>query len=746
MAPFLFALEEGESQQGAAARYSVALNREFTSSLAKFCLQKDNIVFIYDEARALLESKFVLARRALTHFPRNNSFRTPVTLMTDTAAKISNLSPSNNQDPSLRATKMAQGMFPPFYLLANVDIWVSPNGGPRTIKDMVDPKFYCQYGRPQWGALASQFEVNGFGIGKLMNLARAKVLGGLEVVLESDLATLLKRSALAVLGIRACIDLVPQCQLSQDLVAQHMRTLYHISASCDAVVTGYFSEPVLVLAAGQLTNGMPSTNDCSGWEVLLQMLVSSLRNGQVAAGFRGELVARILLLMAWDRCCLHGVRESSFTTEAFLKAVPLILFLRSLLHGNIEEELESTFQNSSVRCTHFVKIDYVPNAVQLLELFKRGAAVVTKENQAGTDLIIPIVFCKDDTTVVTPEMVSCVMVQVKNRRDGDPGYPETATTFQTPKATGILIGQNLPYLSLYMSLGEKLGPDNAYVLAPKSHSYDLRSGTSSDSNLQQCLAVFTLSPKAYAGLNSNLVRLLNLINQSWVDPVILHQGKELDLVANMLPCQHLRGSVTSGQPYRGRSGRRRDIGRSGQRGCKGSAAAASVAVEDEGGDYKEEDRYDYEDEALDEGEDENEGGVEDEEEGEMPSAATGDGDGGYHGEGGDSGRRSGPRRHSSSSRARKDTELAETAAVAADQEGHRRRCGDSGRRSGPRRPSRTDTELAHPAAANKRVREATEPKSGPGTAARKLRRSDASAPAFSTRFASAASQKHGQGT
>ena len=745
----MFALEEGESQQGAAARYSVALNREFTCSLAKLSLKKDNIVFIFDEARALSESKFVLARRALTHFPRNNSFRTPVTLMADTAAKFSNLSLSNNQDPSLRATQMAQGRFPPFYLLSNVDIWVSPDGGPRTIKDMVNPKFYCQYGRPQWGALASQFEVNGFGIGKLMNLARAKVLGGLEVVKESDLATLLKRSALAVLGIRACIDLVPQCQLSQDLVAQHMRTLYHISASRDAVVTGYFSEPVLVLAAGQLTNGMPSTNDCSGWEVLLQMLVQSLRNGQVAAGFRGELVARILLLMAWDRCCLHGVRGSSFTTEAFLKAVPLILFLRSLLHGNIDKELESTFQNSSVRCTHFVKIDYVPNAVQLLELFKRGAAVVIKENQAGTDLIIPIVFCKDDTTVVTPEMVSCVMVQVKNRRDGDPGYPETATTFQTPKATGILIGQNLPYLSLYMSLGEKLGPDNAYILAPKSHSYALRSGTSSDSNLQQCLAVFTLSPKAYAGLNSNLVRLLNLINQSWVDPVILHQGKELDLVVNMVPCQHLRGSGTSDfQPFRGRCGRRRDIGRSGQLGCKRSAAAASLAVEDEGGDYEEEDRYynDYEDEALDEGEPENEGGVEDEDEGEMLSAAAGDGDGGYPGEGRDSGRRSGPRRPSSPSRARTETELAEAVAVAADQEGHRRRCGDSGRRSGPRRPCKTETELAHPAAAKKRVREATVPKSGAGTAARKLRRSDASAPAFSTRFALAASQRHGQGT
>jgi hypothetical protein len=32
--------------------------------------------------------------------------------------------------------------------------------------------------------------------------------------------------------------------------------------------------------------------------VLLELLVESLRNGVVDAGFRGELVARILLLLA----------------------------------------------------------------------------------------------------------------------------------------------------------------------------------------------------------------------------------------------------------------------------------------------------------------------------------------------------------------------------------------------------------------------------------------------------------------
>jgi hypothetical protein len=103
---------------------------------------------------------------------------------------------------------------------------------------------------------------------------------------------------LTILGIRVCIDVAPQSHVSHDLVAQHMRTLYHISADRNSVVTGYFSEPVLVQAAAQLTNCPDENPTPTRWKVLLELLVESLRNGVVDAGFRGKLVARILLLLA----------------------------------------------------------------------------------------------------------------------------------------------------------------------------------------------------------------------------------------------------------------------------------------------------------------------------------------------------------------------------------------------------------------------------------------------------------------
>ena len=81
--------------------------------------------------------------------------------------------------------------------------------------------------------------------------------------------------------------------------------LYFVSEDRESMVTGYFSEPVLVQAAAQLTNEASSEvhSALNKWRVLLKVLLGSLRKGMVDAGFRGELVARVLLLLAWDKCC-----------------------------------------------------------------------------------------------------------------------------------------------------------------------------------------------------------------------------------------------------------------------------------------------------------------------------------------------------------------------------------------------------------------------------------------------------------
>ena len=295
--------------------------------------------------------------------------------MTDTTAKISNLPPVTEADASARVSDLRYSLFPPFYTLTNVDIWVDEKI-PKTLAQMSDWTYYCRYGRPHWGALAKQISENVIKIQDIMRLARLKVRGR-----EEDTGQMSDAEALAILGLRVCIDIAPESQMSQELVSQHMRLLYYVSEDRQAMITAHCSEPMLVQAAAQLTNFISENKGSLNvlWNRLLMRLCRSLRSGIVDAGYRGELLARILLLMAWDECCIAKLAygETIQSSGVFLKAVPLTTFLEYLLllDENTRRELQRQFDGrhatpamASVRCTHFLKINYVPSTSQLLDL------------------------------------------------------------------------------------------------------------------------------------------------------------------------------------------------------------------------------------------------------------------------------------------------------------------------------------------------------------------------------------------
>jgi hypothetical protein len=435
---------------------------------------------------------------------------------------------------------MPNGIFPPFYLLANVDIWVKNDDMPQTLADMENAEYYMRYGRPHWGALGKQRTVLAVDI---RLLAMAKILGGSLYAFESGVFT--ADMSLAILGVRLCIDVAPQSRLSHDLVAQHMRAMYFISPDRDSAITGYFSEPVLVEAAAYLTNFNSAFQITNRWKILLEALVSSLRNGIVDAGFRGELAGRILLLLAWDRCCLENKIHSNLmpTGCIFLSAVPLVQFLDSLLHLNevqkrsLKDRFGKPKRKAWVRCSHFIKLNYSPNTGALLNLFRRGAVGITKNLQAGVDLLIPIVFCKNQSIAVSERMVSCVLVQIKNRKDSDKAYPGSATSTLTPGMLHLNLNADMQFLSLYMSLGPRLGPKNSVIEMP-SILRELRSRTIGEQQL--CLAVFSMSSKAYKVLDESIIGLLGQIGQGWIDPLTLHDNDEwaCNMVRSMLPCEH----------------------------------------------------------------------------------------------------------------------------------------------------------------------------------------------------------------
>ena len=519
--------------------YQAGLSAEFNK---RFPILEVIVAFIFDEAGILLdsnknthakESNFVSLRRAFTHFPRRIGYLSPLALMVDTTGKISNFAPSRSV-ASTRATQMPRGIFPTFYLLANVDIWATKHDPANSLAALEDWKYYCQFGRPYWGALAKQIisQTGAVSIIDVMDLARVKLLGGKAQFKDEGEPSI--GEAMAVLGVRVCVDVVPQCLLSDVLVAQHMRTLNFVSDDRERMITGYFSEPVLVQAAAQLSNES-TRSGANRWGVLLKVLIGSLRNGMVDAGFRGELVARILLLMAWDKCCIATLRdgEALMSSGVFLRAVPLLDFLKTLLNLDADalSYLKESFDGSDgvawVRCSHFVKIDYVPNAAQLFELYTRGAAAVTKELQPGVDLVIPLLFAKGYGSSIDESMVSCVLLQIKNRKNRDNSYPNSATASLTDKAAGIKLGNHFAFLSLYMSFCPYISRDKKHIVMPSARvrpSERVASKRQAQPSRQVSLAVFTLTAAAYKVLDESSAQLLQIIGRNWIDPVELHRG------------------------------------------------------------------------------------------------------------------------------------------------------------------------------------------------------------------------------
>ena len=210
-------------------------------------------------------------------------------------------------------------------------------------------------------------------------------------------------------------------------------------------------------------------------------------------------------------------------------------------------ELKDHFDRSNgkawVRCSHFVKIDYSPTDAQLFQLFKRGAAAVTKELQAGVDLVIPIVFADNAHSRIDKSAISCIFVQVKNRKKRDGAYPGSATTSLTDKAVGIKLGRG-PFLSLYMSFGPYIPRGKGKIV--KLDNRGVRSServaarTKEESSRQVSLAVFSLTMDAYKVLDEFTANVLQMIGRNWINPIELHREniQFCRMVSTMMPGQH----------------------------------------------------------------------------------------------------------------------------------------------------------------------------------------------------------------
>ncbi|RIB07563.1 hypothetical protein C2G38_2214076 [Gigaspora rosea] len=562
-------------------------------------LTRDNAIrclFTFDEARVLVDNKdqskkeslFYYFRHALKLLPQDAGI---FAVFTDTTLNISNFSLSSKYDRSQRVPSGRCDLFKSFYLIDTIDINVDLKKV-STLEDSENPQCFFMYGRPLWSSLLSPSldNIKGFEPPSVINLAMDKLVGGTTYTcwkkeFKNNISTV---NALAILGPRLCIDIVPQSEYAPNLVSNFMRFCINISDDRKNIITSMSTEPVLAEASAQIMND-PDINLID----IINALISSLQNGGVEGGYRGELVARLLLLKAWDG--VYKKLKVPFTRIHYSRFMTLSVFLKSLLADNAYEKISSRlkeqvsftgteFGKAYIKFTHFISISYTPDRKDLLDALIRGVAFSCKRNQKGVDIIIPMYIGSLDEKP-SEDRISYILIKIKNLTKDikGGGYPQSATVFLSPSSSDIEKLPHMPFLSLYMQLGssKEFFEDPSEIIETKSagsrkrkleealQNYSINYNDTRDGFLKRIknednvsdadiktfrkyfqvpLAIFGLSSEVYSCLKQattstsvndrDLERSFKQLSTAWVDPTLGGNSKEVEVVKHMIPMEY----------------------------------------------------------------------------------------------------------------------------------------------------------------------------------------------------------------
>jgi hypothetical protein len=268
---------------------------------------------------------------------------------------------------------------------------------------------FFRLGRPLWGSYPEQT------IYKIQSFAQVKLFGGLScfdaVSPERQIHV-----SLAVLGSRLG-GLTPlRFSLASELVAGYMATCVHVAPDRESIAVAFPSEPALAAGAAL------TMQDTRTLVSMLTLLKDGMQNGDVSAGYRGELVARLVLLLCYDSFC---------SVDNPLPLVPLLEFLARLgvtSATKLDAGVHIYFEAANpaelyVRFNHFIPLSQPVQLSHLTMAAKRAAAVHFKPGQPGGDEAIPII--NRCNTVV-----GSLSVQVKNVSSSvhDSHWPQSATS------------------------------------------------------------------------------------------------------------------------------------------------------------------------------------------------------------------------------------------------------------------------------------------------------------------------------
>ncbi|KAG8845891.1 hypothetical protein FRB96_002221 [Tulasnella sp. 330] len=361
--------------------------------------------------------------------------------------------------------RIAQGpeLQPPFTELPFDCSWDnSPiiSEGQMGLADVISEEFLIKFGRPLWytryqhGDAAVKSGILRFAREKLTRLSGRRE----NRTLDND-------AVLAVLSIRLLMDFEVRREAARlkeaKLVEGYMRVAFSVTAHREYFWSRTPSEPILADAAAL------EMGNWTGVDGVASKLSTHLQSGLISKEHRGELVARLLLVLAYDRAILRHY-ETKSATPAFLysSGCPLEIFLtelfgekgaRTILDSkpdNVQDgaTLKTAFANAWGRFTHFGRTgdDGGASAWFSWVAFTRGMAIQCAVGQKSIGLVIPVLLKNADK--LGESRMTGILISVKDKmRLENPSLlkvDQSNINFFPPSANN-----TLPYISLAMQLG-----------------------------------------------------------------------------------------------------------------------------------------------------------------------------------------------------------------------------------------------------------------------------------------------------
>jgi hypothetical protein len=355
----------------------------------------------------------------------------------------------------------------------------------------------------------------------ILEFAIEKLNTGVEVTADSQMNDGL---ALAVLACRVSLFFHASMGIAETLIHSHMAICLKVSDDRNYFWATYPSEPLLSLAASTILKQ-------GHWSNVIKKLIPFVKNGMVEAGFRGEMICKIILSIVWDSLQKELCVQTSVKVKDFLKALGGDLLLEEINKANCQDQSREMILDAEIYFTHFVYLTYNVTEKKELEYFaKNGQAVFCRFNQTAIDLMLPIILNPGSSKSAH---ISFIVVQCKNINNANNAESKSINEFMrtADPSSFHFTGWDSPYLSLLMSIGPK------QVRRRHIECLNSISSTKTFSSKKAILiAMYDLCEETYPLLNkTGVLEVLKKLRETFNDPISqIKDDRQLDMFKNLM--------------------------------------------------------------------------------------------------------------------------------------------------------------------------------------------------------------------